>query len=55
MRLLADENFPVPVVRELRQRGHDVSSVKEKIRGSSDPGKSEFDSVANGIIDLRIS
>lgn len=37
MRILANENFPGPVIRALRQRGHDVVSVKETMRGASDP------------------
>jgi predicted nuclease of predicted toxin-antitoxin system len=36
VRILANENFPGPVIRELRQRGHDVSSVKEVMRGAGD-------------------
>lgn len=37
VRLLANENFPGPVVRELRGRGLDVAWVKEDMRGASDP------------------
>ena len=37
MRLLANENFPGPVVRELRNRGVDVAWVKEDMRGARDP------------------
>ena len=29
MRILANENFPGPVVRALRERGHDVAWVRE--------------------------
>lgn len=29
MQLYADENFPLPVVEELRRRGHDVLTVQE--------------------------
>lgn len=36
MRILANENFPGPVIRELRRRGHDVLSVKEMMRGAGD-------------------
>ena len=36
LRILANENFPGPVIRALRQRGHDVASVKEIMRGSGD-------------------
>lgn len=36
MRLLADENFPGPVVRELRSIGHDVAYAKEAMRGAPD-------------------
>lgn len=37
MRVLADENVPGPVIRSLRERGHDVLSVKETSRGAADP------------------
>ena len=33
-RLLADENFPLPVVEELRRLGHDVLTVQEGVRGN---------------------
>lgn len=36
MRWLADENVAATVIRELRQRGHDVLSVKESLRSESD-------------------
>lgn len=36
LRILANENIPGPVIRALRHRGHDVASVKELMRGSSD-------------------
>jgi predicted nuclease of predicted toxin-antitoxin system len=36
MRILANENFPAPLIRELRRRGHDVTSVKEVMRGADD-------------------
>jgi predicted nuclease of predicted toxin-antitoxin system len=36
VRIFANENFPVPLIRELRQRGHDVTSVKELMRGAED-------------------
>lgn len=37
MRLLANENFPGPVVHELRARGVDVAWVREDSRGVGDP------------------
>ena len=38
MLLYADEDFPYPVVEELRRRGHDVVTTQEDGRdGSSDP------------------
>ena len=37
MRLLVDENMPGTVIVELRERGHDVLSVKESMRGADDP------------------
>ena len=33
-RLLADENFPLPVVEELRRLRHDVLTVQEAGRGN---------------------
>lgn len=32
-RLYANENFPLPVVEELRRRGHDVLTIHETGRG----------------------
>jgi predicted nuclease of predicted toxin-antitoxin system len=37
MRLLLDENMPGTVIADLRNRGHDVLSVKESMRGMDDP------------------
>jgi predicted nuclease of predicted toxin-antitoxin system len=36
MRLLANENVSAMVIRALRQRGHDVMSAKEALRGEPD-------------------
>lgn len=36
MRILANENFPGPVVRALRERGHDVAWVRESQPGAAD-------------------
>ena len=36
MRILANENVSGTVVRTLRDRGHDVLSVKESLRGEKD-------------------
>lgn len=36
MHLLANENLPGPLIRELRRRGHDVVSVKESMPGARD-------------------
>lgn len=36
MRLMLDENVTGSVIRLLRQRGHDVLSAKESLRGASD-------------------
>jgi predicted nuclease of predicted toxin-antitoxin system len=36
VRILANENFPGPLIQELRRRGHDVASVKELMRGADD-------------------
>ena len=37
MRILANENFPGPIVFALRHDGHDVSWIYECAPGSSDP------------------
>ncbi|HKI20865.1 MAG TPA: hypothetical protein VKA15_23435 [Isosphaeraceae bacterium] len=37
MQLLVNENVTGTVIRELRQRGHDVLSVKESMRCHSRP------------------
>ena len=36
MRILADENFPKPVVEELRADGHDVLWARTDLAGTSD-------------------
>lgn len=36
MKLLADENFPAPVIAALRQRGHDVLAVAQRMPGAPD-------------------
>ncbi|MBI3410537.1 MAG: DUF5615 family PIN-like protein [Planctomycetes bacterium] len=36
MRILANENISATVIRTLRERGHDVLSVKESLRGEKD-------------------
>jgi predicted nuclease of predicted toxin-antitoxin system len=36
MRILADENFPRPILQALREQGHDINSVKETMRGATD-------------------
>ena len=36
MRILANENFPGPVISALRERGHDVVSVREVMSGADD-------------------
>ena len=36
MRLLVNENVTGTVIREMRQRGHDVLSVKESMRSEAD-------------------
>lgn len=37
MRIIANENITASVIGQLRARGHDVLSVKETLRGASDP------------------
>jgi hypothetical protein len=36
MRLLADENFPKPIVEALRADGHDVLWARTDLAGTSD-------------------
>jgi predicted nuclease of predicted toxin-antitoxin system len=36
MRLLADENFPLPSIARLRAAGFDVAAVAEEARGATD-------------------
>ncbi len=36
LRILANENFPGPVVRRLREAGHDVAWIKELMPGAAD-------------------
>ena len=36
MRLLADENFPKPIVEELRAEGHDVLWARTDLAGARD-------------------
>ena len=36
MRLLADENFPLPTIEALRQAGHDVTWVRTDLPGKGD-------------------
>jgi predicted nuclease of predicted toxin-antitoxin system len=36
MRLLVDENLPLPLIDELSARGHDVVSVRRAFRGAPD-------------------
>jgi predicted nuclease of predicted toxin-antitoxin system len=49
MRILANENFPGPVVRALRQRGDDVAWVKE-----DQPGATDADVLARAQIEGRL-
>jgi predicted nuclease of predicted toxin-antitoxin system len=37
MRWIVNENVASTVIRTLRERGHDVLSVKESLRGTGDP------------------
>ncbi|MBC8431291.1 MAG: DUF5615 family PIN-like protein [Desulfobacterales bacterium] len=46
-RLLADENFPLPVVEKLRQLGHDVLTVQEAGRGNQQFPDNEVLSLAS--------
>lgn len=46
-RLLADENFPLPVVEELRRLGHNVLTVQEARRGNQQFPDNEVLSLAS--------
>lgn len=50
-RLYADEDFPFPVVEELRKLGHDVLTVHESGRGGQ--GISDADVLADATADQR--
>lgn len=50
MRLLANENVPGPVVRRLRELGHDVMWSKEDL-----PGKSDREVLARAQSDQRVT
>lgn len=41
-RLLANENFPLPAIRVLRERNVDIAAVAELMRGSTDEQVLEF-------------
>jgi len=45
VRLLADENVPGPLVRLLRERGHDLVWVRETLPGATDEAVLEHASV----------
>ena len=42
MRLLADENFPLPTIEALRQAGHDVTWARTGFPGTGDAALLEF-------------
>jgi hypothetical protein len=50
-RLFADENFPLPVVEELRILGHDVVTILET--GMAGMGVSDADVLSNAISEGR--
>lgn len=50
-RLYANENFPLPVVIELRRLGHDVLTTQEA--GKADPAISDEDVLAFACADAR--
>lgn len=50
-RLFADENFPLPVVRELRVLGHDVRTAAEA--GLADRGVPDSEILTEASRDLR--
>jgi predicted nuclease of predicted toxin-antitoxin system len=50
-RLYADEDFPLPVVEELRRLGHDVLTVQEA--GRADQGVDDCEVLADATADRR--
>lgn len=50
MRFLADESCDVAVVRALREAGHDVTSVRDTMRGA--PDRCARSRVARRVIDF---
>ena len=50
-RLYADEDFPLPVVEELRRLGHDVRTVQEA--GRANQGIDDAEVLADAVADLR--
>jgi hypothetical protein len=50
-RLYADEDFPLPVVEELRRHGHDVKTVQEA--GRANQGIDDATVLADAGADLR--
>jgi len=50
-RLYADEDFPLPVVEELRRLGHDVRTVQEA--GRAGQGVSDADVLADSVTEQR--
>jgi hypothetical protein len=50
-RLYADEDFPLPVVEELRRLGHDVRTVQEA--GRAGQGIPDVEVLADAIADQR--
>jgi hypothetical protein len=50
-RLYADEDFPLPVVKELRRFGHDVRTVQEA--GRANKGIDDADVLADAVADRR--
>ena len=50
-RLYADEDFPLPVVQELRRLGHDMRTVQEA--GRANQGIADAEVLADAAADLR--
>jgi predicted nuclease of predicted toxin-antitoxin system len=49
MRLLANENFPVPSIRLLRTSGHDVAAIME-----DSPGITDVEVLERAVLEARI-
>lgn len=50
MRLLADENFPLPTIEALRKTGHDVTWARTELPGAADLALLDFAEVDSRVL-----